>query len=168
MSFNPYIDQTDIENKALRVLEDYKIEKPVVDVAKIAKGLGIEIKEINMPKGYEDVAGFYDEAKKIIYVEKNDPPQRKLFSIAHELGHVFLGHKHATVLFRITRKDAKYPKEESEANSFAAHLLMPDYMIEDYMSKYNLSKSDYTVLANIFGVPVSSMRHTLERLKQYA
>ena len=40
MSLEPYIDQRDIENKALRVLEDYKIDKPVVDVAKIAKALG--------------------------------------------------------------------------------------------------------------------------------
>ena len=165
MSLDPYIDQKDIENKALRVLEDYKIEKPVVDVAKIAKALGIEIKEINMPKGYEEVAGFYDKQNKIIYVEKNDPPQRKLFSIAHELGHVFLGHQHATVLYRITREDQKYPKEESEANSFAAHLLMPDHMIHYYMDRYALTKSDYQKLANIFGVPVSSMKYTLERLK---
>jgi Zn-dependent peptidase ImmA (M78 family) len=165
MSLNPYIDHNDIEIKALRVLEDYKIEKPVVDVAKIANGLGIEIKEIDMPKGYEDVAGFYDKNNKVIYIDKKDPPQRKLFSIAHELGHVFLGHKNAIVLFRIPKEETKYPLEESEANSFAAHLLMPNYMIDDYMNKYDLDKSDYKKLANIFGVPVSSMRYTLERLK---
>jgi len=165
MQKEPYIDQKSIENKALQVLEDYKIEKPVVDVAQIAKGLGIEIKEIDMPKGYEEIAGFYDKNTKTIYLERSDTPQRKLFSVAHELGHVFLGHQHATVLYRITREDQKYPKEESEANSFAAHLLMPEHMIYYYMDRYGLLRSDYDTLARIFGVPKSSMKHALERLK---
>ena len=168
MTHEPYIDQKDLENRALRVLEDYRIEKPVVDVAKIASGLGISIKEIDMPKGHEDVAGFYEKESKTIYIEKKDPPQRKLFSIAHELGHIFLGHQHATVLYRIVRPDQKYPKEESAANSFAAHLLMPNYMLQYYMDRFDLTKSDYGKLANIFGVPVSSMRHALERLEYNA
>jgi len=159
------INQDKIEISALKVLEANDITEPVVDVAKIAKSEGIEIKEINMPKDYESVAGFYDKKAKVIYIEKNDSPERKLFSIAHELGHVFLNHQHATVLYRITREEGQYPQEESEANSFAAHLLMPDFMVRDYLERFNLSKSDYRVMASIFGVPMSSMKHTLEWLK---
>ncbi len=165
MQIKSKIEHNRIEYKANTVLEAYDIKKPVVDVAKIAKGEGIDIKEINMPEGYSGVAGFYDKSNKVIYIEKNDPPQRKLFSIAHELGHVFLNHQHTTVLFRITREDGKYQAEESAANSFAAHLLMPRFMLEEYMQKYNLSKADYKVLASIFGVPISSMEYTLEYLK---
>src|SRR3989338_10997484 len=126
------IDKRGIENRALQILDAYNISKPVVDVAKIAKGENLKIKEINMPEGYEGVAGFYNKDERTIYVEVNDTPNRKLFSIAHELGHIFLNHQHATVLFRITREEGQYPQEESEANSFAAHLLMPDFMVRDY------------------------------------
>jgi len=163
------IDHNSIENRALDVLDAYGIKEPVVDVAKIAKGEGIEIKETIMPKGYESVAGFYDKNKKTIYIRSEDPAKRKLFSVAHELGHHFLGHKNYTVLFRVPKDNvAEYPAEESAANSFAAHLLMPTFMLRDYMSKYQLGKSDYEVLSDIFGVPVPAMRHTLEYLKQDA
>ncbi|MBX4206466.1 ImmA/IrrE family metallo-endopeptidase [Candidatus Parcubacteria bacterium] len=155
----------EIEIEALKVLDDYEIADPVVNVAKIAEGQNVKIKEIEMPEGYGNVAGFYDKNTKAIYVEKKDPPQRKLFSIAHELGHLILQHQNATVLFRITREDAAYPLQEKEANSFAAHLLMPEFMLRKYMQKYNLTKADYGTMAKIFGVPVSSMLHQLERLK---
>jgi len=159
------IDHKEIEIRALRVLDAYNITEPVVDVTKIAKGEGIEIKEIKMPSEYSKVAGFYDKQKRTIYIEESDTPQRKLFSIAHELGHYFLDHKNYTVLFRIPKEDMEYPKEESAANSFAAHLLMPEFMLEDYLKKYNLSRSDYKIMAKIFGVPISSMKLTLEYLK---
>lgn len=165
MNVNQGIDHDEIENKALDVLEAYGITKPVVDVAKIAKGEGIEIKEIAMPQEYDSVAGFHDKDKKFIYVNVNDSGPRKLFTIAHELGHIFLGHKNYNVLFRIPKKDSKYGTEEMGANSFAAHLLMPDFMLREYMGKYNLSKLDYRVMADIFGVPLSAMKPTLERFK---
>jgi Zn-dependent peptidase ImmA (M78 family) len=165
MNINPCIDQNRIEIEAYKVLEAYKITRPVVDVGTIAKGEGIKIKEINMPSEYEGVAGFYNKEDRSIYLNKDDSPQRKLFSIAHELGHVFLKHKRTSVLFRIPREDTQYPQEEQEANSFAAHLLMPDFMVKEYLNKYNLSQSDYKIMASMFGVPISSMKHTLEWLK---
>lgn len=160
------INQKAIEIKALNVLEAYNIKEPVIDVAKIAEGEGIKIKEIKMPEGYKNIAGFFDKNEKIIYIELSDSPQRKLFSIAHELGHVFLNHQHATVLYRVTRENEDdYPEVESEANSFAAHLLMPDFMLKEYMKKYNLTNKDYKIMASLFGVPISSMTHMLTYLK---
>lgn len=159
------INHRDIERKALEVIEAYNITKPVVNVAEIAKGRGVGIKEIKMPDGYDGVAGFYDRDTKTIYLDVKDSPVRKLFTIAHELGHIFLEHPHYAVLFRIPKKDVKYSEQEQEANSFAAHLLMPEFMLRDYMQKYNLSKSDYKLMADIFGVPISSMRFQLEYLK---
>lgn len=159
------IDHKSIEYRALEVLEAYKITQPVVDVRKIAQGEGYEIKEVKMPSGYEEVAGFHDQDKKVIYIAADDSPSRKLFTIAHELGHVFLGHPNYSVLFRLPKKDAEYSEEESAANSFAAHLLMPTFLVQRYLDQYNLSKSDYKKMAEIFGVPMSSMQHTLAYLK---
>jgi len=159
------IDYNHIENEALNVLDAYEITKPVVNVAEIAKGEGINIKEIKMQDQYKGVAGFYDKKSNTIYIEETDAPKRKSFTIAHELGHIFMGHQNATVLYRIPRKDARYAKEEKEANCFAADLLMPDFMLKEYMEKYHLGKSDYVVMSDMFGVPIPAMKVQLEWLK---
>jgi Zn-dependent peptidase ImmA (M78 family) len=155
-----------MEREALQVLDAYNITEPVVDVRKIAAGEGYRVLEIQMPPEHHDVAGFHDNDKKIIYVAAGDPPQRKLFTIAHELGHIFLAHPNYSVLYRLTKKDAEYAFEEREANSFAAHLLMPNYLVKQYLNKYNLSRSDYKTMAEIFGVPLASMQYTLDWLEK--
>lgn len=161
------INHSAIENKALDVLDQFNITEPVVNAVEIAEKSGIGVKEARMPEKYSNVAGFYDKNDNVIYVNKEDPPTRKLFTVAHELGHIFLKHENFNVLFRITKKDTpepSYPKEEREANSFAAHLLMPDFMLREYLDKYNLTKNDYVQMANIFGVPISAMKPMLEYL----
>lgn len=151
----------DIKDKALDVLDAQDVNEPVVNAVAIAKKYGVDVKEIEMPSGYQDVAGFYDKQEKTIYVAKSDKPSRKSFTVAHELGHVILGHKNYDVLFRVPRDNVLYSKEESEANIFAANLLMPEFMVRDYMKKYNLDKGDYKRLAEIFGVPIQAMKNQL-------
>jgi Zn-dependent peptidase ImmA (M78 family) len=159
------IDHFLIENKALDVLDQNNITKPVVNAIKIAENVGFNIKEIDMSKEYADVAAFHDNKTRVIYVAAKDKPSRKLFSIAHELGHIFLGHQNYEVLFRIPNENGAYSKNEKEANSFAAHLLMPEFMVQEYLDKYSLTKVDYVKMSNIFGVPIVAMRDTLERLR---
>lgn len=160
------VDHSYIEYQALNVIDTFNIKKPVVDVFTIAKESGYEIKEINMPEKFREVAGFYNSKDKTIYVNADDHPTKKIFTIAHELGHIFLSHKNYGVLYRIPRKsdDVIYQDQEKEANSFAANLLMPKFMIREYLEKYNLTINDYMIMANIFGVPMSSMKHFLEHL----
>lgn len=159
------IDYDEIKRDALDVLDKYDITEPVVNVMEISKGVGVEIKEMKMSQEYKDVAGFYDAGSEIIYINSSDKPTRKLFTIAHELGHIFLEHKNYSVLFRVPKKDTSYTKAEKEANCFAANLLMPDFMLKTYMTKYNLTINDSSKMAEIFGVPLVSMIKKLEYLK---
>ncbi len=158
------IDYFTIENKALEILDTYGFTEPVINVAKIAKENKIEIEEVKMPEKYSGVAGFYNEKENIIYINTDDVPARKQFTIAHELGHIFLGHRNYGVLFRITHENAMYSKDEKEANSFAANLLMPEFMIIEYLKKYDFTKVDYMKMSKIFGVPIAAMKWRLERL----
>ena len=157
------INHKEIENKALDVLDRYSITEPVVNVEQIAEGEGIKIKEIVMSADHNDVAGFYDDDEKTIYVNVVDKPGRKLFTVAHELGHIFLGHANYSVLYRVPREGVTYTGKEKEANSFAASLLMPEFMIRNYLEKYNFNVSDYVEMSKIFGVPIMAMKSTLER-----
>lgn len=153
-----------IEQEALRLLENYNITKPVVNAVDVAQKMGITVAEVSMPPAYKDVAGFYNKDSKTIYVAAEDSATRKLFTVAHEIGHVLLGHENYSVIFRMPRQDAIYPSEEKESNIFAADFLMPEFMLREYMEKYNLTTDDYKRLATIFGVPISSMKHQLKHL----
>lgn len=166
---NKDINHNDIEDRALDVLTANGIDHPVVDVFKIAAGNGIKIKEINISEKYNGVAGFYSKDEKIIYVDRSDTPGRKLFTIAHELGHVFLGHSNYGVRFRtpiVQDEDHQYPTEERAANSFAASLLMPEFLVREYMEKYNFDRSDHVKMAKIFGVPYITMQNRLTNLSR--
>lgn len=158
------IDHEGIDKDAIAVLKKYDIGHPVVDVFKIARENGISIKEIGIPEDQASVAGFYKPDEKTIYIDEKDSPGRKLFTIAHELGHIFLGHQNYGVRFRTPKEDGNYPIEESEANNFAASLLMPEFLIREYMSKYNFDKHDHVKMARIFGVPYVAMQHRLKNI----
>jgi Zn-dependent peptidase ImmA (M78 family) len=161
------INHDSIADTALEVLEKYEIAEPVVDVLKIARGEGIQVKELDLTEKYADVAGFYNDEDKTIYVQAGDPPSRKLFTIAHELGHIFLKHPNYSVLYRIPRNDTKYRWEEKEANSFAAHLLMPDFLLKEYLAKYSLTTNDYLKMSKFFGVPPTAMKNALMNARDY-
>ena len=162
MHMTESINHEEIADKAQNVLDQFGITEPVVDAVKIANGFEIQVKEISMPPKYAtDVAGFYNEKDKTIYVQTTDKPWRKMFTVAHELGHVVLGHKSYEVLFRVQKKDGAYRQTESEANSFAASLLMPKFMLQKYLDKYNLTINDFLEMAKIFGVSGTAMKSHL-------
>lgn len=55
-----------------------------------------------------------------ILYNQDRPTVRKRFSVAHELGHLYLGHLHGNSSNDLNTKNF----DELEANTFAAHLLM--------------------------------------------
>lgn len=83
-----------------------------------------------------------------IFIIYNDerPVVRKRFSIAHELGHLYLGHLHGNSSIDLNTDSF----DEIEADAFAAHVLMPPDMLlkdiksgnrnpEELAKKYNVS-----------------------------
>ncbi len=96
-----------------------------------------------------------------IYIDQNEPLNRKRFTIFHELGHYVMKHgERPRDKYRVYDKYNFIP-EESEANNFAAEMLMPREAVEFYARE-----KDYTLseLASIFAVSESAMAIRLERL----
>lgn len=76
---------------------------------------------------------------------KNQHPHRQRFTIAHEIGHLLLGHTGENLIFTFNSKDPK----EIEASQFAAELLMPlNLFKENLLDK----KKDTKELSFIFNV----------------
>lgn len=140
-------------------IRPYQIAPPV-DIKKMAQDLGLSIYELsNMGTGmsgklYQDrrsPSGFS------IGVNAADSYTRKRFTIAHEIAHFML---HRDDILDGVVDDAFYRSEhlsgaqETEANKFAADILMPYHLVQA-MAKRGVVNVD--ALAGKFGVSSQAM-----------
>ena len=116
----------------------------IIDSLGITSPEHIRLKDIAYDRGAVIVEGPLKGAaaslvrrgqKATIRIQKNEiHPERKRFSIAHELGHFVLKHKHDLQLV-CTENDMldwyHDSGQESEANTFAGELLLPRKLIQD-------------------------------------
>ena len=148
-----------IRDTAERVLQAHCPNCPPVDVQRIAERLGIEVKVEPVD---DDLSGFlYREPKTdraVIGVNAKHHPNRRTFTIAHELGH-FLLHESETV--HLDNKKDGYTLQlrnpasatgesinEREANLFAAELLMPAKFLARELRKKDFDLMEDDVLAD--------------------
>lgn len=140
MTFN------EIEEKVLNLLKaissstDVDVSKPPIRVEDIAESfLGLKI--VQGLSSNQKVSGMIQLAQKKIVVNSKEPEARRRFSIAHEIGHWILHaqDRDGEVVFR-TRKSQD--RVETEANAFAAAILMPRKLI------YESLLQNLTLIAN--------------------
>ena len=153
------------KNKANEVLRKYQVTTPIVNIFDIAQNEGLEVMMVDLPDKYSHVAGFLDKDSKTIFVNNADAPNRKTFTVAHELGHFLLGHEPKYLKVLLRTPSAITTIEEKEANCFAANVLVPDDKLREALDKLSFSKNDYIKLAQVFGVSSEVMKNRLRRLE---
>src|SRR4051812_17839691 len=133
----PFIPREDIEKRANEVLRQHGLETIPVDPVVLANQLGIKV--FNAKFSDDSLVGMIAKrgADVTLLVNQSDPPARKRFTIAHELGHHFLHLMEdgefvdgEANLFRqgVPEDEGKLSpdhRREIQANMFAAALLMP-------------------------------------------
>ena len=111
-------------------------------------------------------------------VEARDWPPRRRFTIGHELGHWTLHRTGGAVWCRSHAVDPPsepdpepaprpaYPPEESEANEFAAALLMPAHLVKRHYERLRRRDPDgcFQQLCRIFGTSGAAMGRRLQRV----
>ncbi len=90
--------------------------------------------------------------KLILYDAYNNNQERLNFTLAHEVGHIYLGHQ----------KDG--PIEEVEANFFAAQLLMPEIAILELSKR--LDTLDYFTLYMLFNVTMPAAQKRIDTISR--
>lgn len=138
-----------------------------VQPAEIATAMGIRvIAELNLDGGASGLIERSQDGSVTIRYDALEPPVRQRFTIAHELGHFARGHlKDADTCFRDTRAQffsrQKDPRE-TEANQFAARLLMPAPLVRYLVTEKGIT--DVSHLAATFHVSEAAMGFRLKNL----
>ncbi|MBW2662414.1 MAG: ImmA/IrrE family metallo-endopeptidase [Deltaproteobacteria bacterium] len=167
-----------IEKKARTILENLNISEPPVPVELVAKKMGAKL-TFEPFEGKDDISGMLFRNGNIIIIGINSahPNTRQRFSIAHEIGHLFL-HKKKLFIDKVVRVDFRnatssmaIDKNEIAANAFAAELLMPKDFIQKEIyreiSKQNITPGKEKLiqkLANTFDVSIQAMEFRLINL----
>lgn len=162
----------DIITQVNQVLKDNYSDDvtPPIDVYGIAKNAGLTLVEIPFPVESNHISGFItkNNGADTLYVNSNEPENRRKFTVAHELGHWYL-HKdeletnpNRSILFRIALGKLNTDPIEKEANIFAANLLVPMNLLE----QYNKDGEDTQSLAKQFGVSQDVIGYRLQLLRE--
>ena len=160
-----------VELQAKEILLHHGLYSLPVDPVRLANRLGISVNNAKFADSSQAalIAKLGESTR--IFVEQADPPYRKRFSIAHELGHHFLHllndgkivDSHSD-MFRekepTTGKISDHRNREIEANWFAASLLMPEELVrEEWERNLNILQ-----MAKIFNVSREAMGYRLDDL----
>jgi len=150
------------EREAIRLLNESGFYQPPVNPVAIARRIGVSVDFVTFSGKSEGVSGLYDPTRDRILVNLEEPGVRQTFTVAHELGHKVLHQEWAKskayeVLWRDPQRQGK-DRWEQEANAFAANLLMPRQMVDDYRNLPPVS------IAKIFAVSESVAMFRLKNL----
>ena len=151
------------------ILDNYWDWTLPVNIESIAQKLNINVLTLNpfAPEhnGVSGLAEIKDNGK-FIYSNSFDSERRKRFTLAHELGHHMLGHvTPSNPMFRDNVNSFSSSSNswlETQANEFAAEMLMP-YVAIDFL-RNNQGISNIAKLADIFNVSEAAMYYRLKNL----
>jgi Zn-dependent peptidase ImmA (M78 family) len=166
---------SEIEELAERVLADvpdwiWDGETLPVPVEHIADScFGVLVRDVEDLAG---ISGLLFPAVGEIWVnaaESRDWPPRRRFTIGHELGHWCMHRSGGAIWCRAHAVDPEngtrraYPPEESEANEFAAALLMPAALVRRHYERLRRRDPDgcFQQLCRIFGTSGAAMSRRL-------
>lgn len=160
-----------------RLLREHGIgDSPPINVHRIAKNLGIEVVErpALVVQG-KKASGLLlrTRGRTICVLNADDHPNRKRFTVAHEIGHYLLHPFRETYIDwtfypRNDKSSEGTDRQEIEANGFAAELLMPEELIRvEVPSPLNVIEDDDKIrnLGRRFRVSPQAMTHRLTNLE---
>ena len=160
--------KTQIERITIDLLNRHNYIDDMVDIANIVRqqNYNVFIDDLD-----NNISGYVDHENREVVLNKNETPERRRFTLAHELGHIILNSNN-----RIQHRDNILNNQldiyanddkEVEANYFAGCILMPrnvfirefnsikgdiDYKIQKLAYYFGVSKLAVNVRANVLNL----------------
>lgn len=164
--------------KEIQVIADEFRDKCIVIRYSIADIFGecdrMGYRLIRYPIGSDGVLGFAQirDGEKIIFSNSSIRLAREIFSVAHEIGHICL-HVNDEQNMYVDNDFSDSDNDETEANYFAACLLMPEDKVSKYISLETSDKPmdrwtalDVAKIMTSFNVSFDMALHRLENLNK--
>ena len=159
---------------AQKLLDRYDIKKPPVPIERIAKLLEIRMEYAPLDGELSGLV-YIREGVPIVGINTLHAPNRRRFTLAHELAHILLHrdelenavHVDRGSLRRDVLASAGMDPIEIEANAFAAELLMPTEFLKSALEGRSVDLEDdkaVGALAKRFRVSDAAMRYRLSSL----
>lgn len=135
-----------------------------VDVYEICNKLGISVYLAPLEKGVSGVISKKENESPEIALAMYDNPQRKKFTLAHEIGHYIERSEIAEDedFSFIDARGKKYDLHEFFADEFAAALMMPESEIKNM---YRNGKSTFAMTTH-FGTSAAAVRKRIQNLSK--
>lgn len=151
-------------------------EEPPFDSVKLANAAGAKVYTADFkPEDGEEIAAsvvVLDDGP-VIYVADGMPRTQQRIMVAHEIGHLAMGHMDdrdgelidtaKRMLMAFWNFKEREASEEREANAYAAELLMPEYWVKRALAANIRTIEELTIL---FNVPERAMRARLAAMKE--
>lgn len=147
------------EEIALQVRRMFRLGvSPILNLCNFMERNGVMIYEWDCPyEGFDGISLNTTKGNRIVIINRNRSNDRKIYSLAHELGHTLM---HNNIDFFIVSSRDK----EDEANRFASEFLMPELGIRS--SLINLRFSDLPSLKRYWRSSMSSIIVRARKLNQ--
>ncbi|WNY69987.1 ImmA/IrrE family metallo-endopeptidase [Borreliella andersonii] len=150
--FSSYIENSKVYSDY--IISKHKILLIPVPIIKIAMGEDLKIFEINFQDKHKDFSGYIKLNEKSLYINENMSLENKRFTIAKNLGH-YLMHQDQ---FKNLSKNENYYNDiqdsqmVTEANIFAANILVPTTTLKLKLSRYKSKECPQKTIAKEFQV----------------
>lgn len=150
----------------------YELDSPIPELAMLADEVGVVVARLPLgDAGAPDGCSAIDPQTGAAYILINSDKSRvrRRFTIAHELGHLVMGHLRGGQVVIDETLNERAPHER-EANAFAAGLLMPESGVRGAVDRLRerLGENDpvgwIAWLANSFGVSEEAAAYRLVNL----
>lgn len=165
--------KVDVQQEVAELLRRFGVDAAPVPVNDIAKGLGARL---SFSKFDDNMSGILVRLKDgvIIGINSSHSPSRQRFSVAHEIAHLQLHEGKALYVDHMVQinlrqtQQLRYDPEETQANEYAATLLMPHDFISEAMTRLGEpsidGQSSVVALAERFKVSPQAMEYRLTNL----
>lgn len=154
--------RTLINNVTQDIIDLYNIQIPIQDIHDVVIALGGHVEESADDNMLSDSGIKKQDNGFIIYVSPSQSPVRRKYTIASELGHLFLhmGYKINPKWWDMQENAAYYKADSSlgnyQAYEFAEALFMPQKVYKEIMDQYTSGdKVEIAKIASYFGVSIS-------------
>jgi Zn-dependent peptidase ImmA (M78 family) len=162
-------DQKKIETAINNIYFTTGTSYPENNLLEIVKKLNIEVYLTDFGEQSDEVSGMIKKGneteKTQILLNEKESSARRTFTLAHELGHFILNHQ-GDEQYRIDKynysQNTPEAKQETEANYFAASLLMPKKKFSEILNTTNNIKA----IADYFGVSETAVVNRIRWLQQ--